>query len=266
MKRLFYLLFLLCIYKADATELLFKPLTANPFEPRIGTVYEEEDDRLRLDIGASFDMVRFGTEDTLSKFKSALGADFFTYTRLRSEGRFKFPVETSDYFFGLNYSCRFELESIALEGRARLSHISSHLVDGYSDNSVFFQEPFVYSREFLDIVLAMDYSGLRPYIGATFVFSYQPEDINKVIPQIGFDWQKPISNIFDFIIGYDLKLDGQNGVASAIHSSQAGVITKISNHFGIFTGIYSYHGNSMHGMFYNTKDSYFGYGFQLIYY
>lgn len=265
MKRivLFFTLVLAC--NAYSSDLLFKPLTANPFEPRIGTIYEEDDDRLRLDIGASFDMVQFG-DSAEDKFISAIGADFFTYTRLRSEGRFKFPVETSDYFFGLNYSCKLQMDDYAIEGRARLSHISSHLVDGYSEDSKFFQEPFVYSREFLDLVFALDYKNLRPYIGACLIFSYQPDDINKIVPQIGIDWETEVNTVFDFSIGYDLKLDGQNGVASAVHAAQGGFIAKVSDHFGIFTGIYYYQGNSMHGMFYNKKDSYFGYGFQLIYY
>ncbi len=265
MKRLILLFIFVSFYSGYSSDLLFKPLTANPFEPRIGTIYEEEDDRLRLDIGASFDMVQFGEKEN-DVFLSAIGADFFTYTRLRSEGRFKFPVETSDYFFGLNYSCRYDLKDYALEGRARLSHISSHLVDGYSEDSKFFQEPFVYSREFLDLVVALDYNNIRPYLGVCLVFSYQPDDINKIIPQFGIDWQKQLNEIFDVSIGYDLKLDGQNSVASAVHAAQGGLIAKVSDHFGIFGGIYYYHGNSMHGMFYDQKDSYFGYGFQLIYY
>ncbi len=265
MKKIALLFLIVFTCKAYSTDLLFKPLTANPFEARIGAIYEEDDNRLRLDIGASFDMVQFGEDDS-DKFKSAIGADFFTYTRLRSEGRFKFPVETSDYFFGLNYSCQYETEDYKWEGRARLSHISSHLVDGYSDNSTFFQEPFVYSREFLDLVVAFDYHNIRPYVGACWVFSYQPDDVNKIIPQIGIDWQKELNEVFDVSMGYDLKLDGQNGVATAVHTAQGGLIAKVSKNFGIFGGIFYYQGKSMHGMFYDQKDSYFGYGFQLIYY
>ncbi len=266
MIKFFICLLLVFTYKAESSDLLFRPLTANTFEPRIGAVYDEEDDNMRLDIGASFDMVKYGLEDSSNNFISAIGADFFTYTRLRSEGRFKFPVETSDYFFGLNYSCQYKTDDVTLEGRVRLSHISSHLVDGYSDNSTFFKAPFVYSREFLDIVLAANYKNIRPYIGFCYVFSYQPDDINTFIPQVGIDWKKRLNDIFDVNIGYDLKLNGQDGIATAVHAAQGGLITKISNHFGIFTGIYFYEGKSMHGMFYDKKDSYFGYGFQLIYY
>ena len=45
-----------------------------------------------------------------------------------------------------------------------------------------------------------------------------------------------------------------------------GITAKVSDFAGIFLGIYAYSGKSMHGMFYNKRDEYFGFGFQIIFY
>ena len=79
-------------------ELLFRPLTANHLESRIGTFYQHTEERLRLDIGHSLDLF----EITNTGFLMRIGGDFFILSRLRSDGRMKFPVETADYYFGFN--------------------------------------------------------------------------------------------------------------------------------------------------------------------
>jgi len=243
--------------------LTFKPLVANVFEPRIGGNYNLNDNNLRLDIGASFDFIKLNEN---SPNEMSIGADFFTYTRLRSENNFKFPVETSDYFFGLNYSANFILFNQELQSRVRLAHISSHLVDGYSDNGGFFKQPFVYSREFFEITLAQyfnynEVNYIRPYIGTKVVFSTQPDDVSIVQGQIGFDLQHEINNFLELSGGINLA----NGEDILNLSSQVGLNFRFIKNVGIFLGYYYYNGNSMHGMFYKEKDNYSAIGFQIIY-
>jgi hypothetical protein len=177
MKNIFYGLLMLIsfTYAQSFDKLLFTPLTANVFEPRIGSSYQFSSDRLRLDIGASFDLMDINISDEV---ETRFGTDFFTYTHLRSEGNFKFPVETSDYFFGINFSAKKSLEDIELSSRLRIAHISSHLVDGYAYKDRFYKEPFVYSREFSDLVLAAKYSGLRGYFGWQVLFSKIPKNFS----------------------------------------------------------------------------------------
>jgi hypothetical protein len=79
--------------------------------------------QLRLDIGTSRDIYRRHCEDKIISF----GADFFTYTRLRGEKEFHFPVETIDYLFGINAGFKKSKPDSEYGFRFRLSHISAHL-------------------------------------------------------------------------------------------------------------------------------------------
>lgn len=255
--------FLVSIQVLANNILTFKPLTANVFEPRIGSFYNLNDEKLRLDIGASFDFVKINEN---SPNEMSIGADFFTYTRLRSENNFKFPVETSDYFFGLNYSANLNLFNEEFQSRFRLAHISSHLVDGYSDKGIFFKMPFVYSREFFDITIAkyLKYSEnnyIRPFIGTKVVFSTQPDDVSIFQGQIGFDFLHTINKNMEISAGLNLA----NGEDMLNTSSQIGLNLKFIKNVGLFFGYYYYNGNSMHGIFYKEKDNYSAIGFQIIY-
>ena len=66
--------------KDNITNPNFKPLLANPYESRLGFIGQPSEERLRMDIGATFDLFRLGKASTF-------GIDMMTYTQLRSEGR-----------------------------------------------------------------------------------------------------------------------------------------------------------------------------------
>ena len=70
-------------------ELNIQPFTSNFLEPRMGVFFQTGQNDLRLDIGASKDIfhTRIFPQANLS-----LGADFFTFTRLRGESGFHFPL------------------------------------------------------------------------------------------------------------------------------------------------------------------------------
>ena len=119
-----------CLYSQTTTEwfpsdLNIQSFTANFLEPRNGFMFALDDNQLRLNIGTSRDVVQVitGTENI------SLGVDFFTYTRLRGEDNFKFPVETIDYLFGLNAGYKINDSNKEMGVRFRFSHISAHLVD-----------------------------------------------------------------------------------------------------------------------------------------
>jgi len=249
-------------------KLLFTPLSANVFEPRVGAIYQFQDEKLRLDIGTSVDMLElYKKEESEIRF----GTDFFTFTRLRSEGRMKFPVETSDYFFGVNFSNKFKYKGLDISSRLRIAHISSHLVDGLSKDGVFDKLPFVYSREFFDFVLASDVKGFRPYAGVNFVFSTKPKDVNQIIPQLGIEF--PVKTLKtstrDFLelkLAYDFKLGGYNYTYLPIHSLQLSCLFLTNDKIGVSLNLNGYTGPSIHGMFYKDKDRYISTGFQIIFY
>jgi hypothetical protein len=228
-------------------------------------MYQFEDNKLRLDIGNSIDLQTIHLTDSLPL---SLGTDFFTLTRLRSEGKLKFPVETADFYFGINGAIKRNL-SETLEGSARLriAHISSHLVDGYANDSIFVrQKPFVYSREFAEGIIAAEFSHtFRFYAGLTYLWATQPRSANRFIPQIGFDGSHKISSSFSINFGYDFKILGVNDVYKGVHALQAGLFLETSTNKGYLLTLYGYRGRSVHGMFFNQDDAYLGTGFQVIF-
>ncbi len=264
MKKTFWAIALLLLTQNlySIEPLLFKPLTANTFEPRMGAIFSLNHDNLRLDIGGSIDLSTLYKSDN-SEIR--LGGDFFTYTRLRSEGRFKFPVETSDYFFGINASGKTQLLENRFDWRVRLSHISSHLVDGYSKNGIFNKPPFVYSREFIDAVGATYYKDVRFYAGLTYIFSTLPKNISKVNPQFGFDSEQKFYKNLYASYGADFNISSIKRKYELNSSAQIGVVFKSTMKTGIGLYYYIYNGWSIHGMFYDEKLSNSGIGFQLIF-
>lgn len=259
------------------SRLNFQPLVANPFEGRVGAIYQFSDNKLRLDIGNSLDVVEFDND-------LAIGADFFTFTRLRSEGNFKFPVETSDYFFGLNFSKKNSIyeqrkasysdeydippeKLFDISYRLRLAHISSHLVDGLANkDGLLNPQPFVYSREFADLVGAIEWTNVRAYAGLTYVWAMQPRDAERLIPQLGIEYKHKLTQKFYAFAAYDFKFIGISDKYVGTHAAQAG-INYVSKYGmpAISLNIYGYHGRSMHGMFYKERDSYIGTGFQFLF-
>ncbi|MDR0927182.1 MAG: DUF1207 domain-containing protein [Ignavibacteria bacterium] len=239
--------------------LLFQPFTANHLEGRIGTFFQPENDKLRLDIGTSLDLLHIYSDSNIT---ARLGGDFFILSRLRSEGHFKFPVETADYYFGLNASAT---TSCNVSARLRVAHISSHLIDGYTDNYEFIQPLFVYSREFVDLAIAYNTKYVRPYIGVTAIFSTIPKDVNTFVPQLGFDFNYPIISPISIAGGYDLKVVGGDNMANVVSNSlQLGVELSLSPTTALSLNYYYYNGYSIHGMFYNQKESYNGFGIQFV--
>ena len=89
------------------------------------------------------------------------------------------------------------LESLSegiLSSRLRVSHISSHFVDGHYDNTVAawkdWRPPVVYSREFLDGVVALEPSSMndkaRIYLGATYLFHVDPKNLARFMADAGW--------------------------------------------------------------------------------
>lgn len=255
---------LLMVFSKTAAkdDLLFKPLTANVFEPRIGTLYQNNTEKVRLDIGHSFDLYRFSAFDST---KFSIGCDFFTFTRLRTAGNFKFPVEAADYLFGVNASTSTKAFDHKLDVRLRIAHISAHLVDGMAIDTILSRSPFVYSREFIDLCAAMSFDPVRIYAGCNLMFHTIPSDPLALTPQLGFDFEQGLSGDFYISGGYDFKLVGMDGTRFGVNAAQCGIEWKTFGNVGLFLGFYLYEGKSMHGMFYNEHDSYTGIGFQVNY-
>ncbi|HLP28509.1 MAG TPA: DUF1207 domain-containing protein [Candidatus Didemnitutus sp.] len=256
------LLLVAVVASTAADDTPFPAPIANPLEARIGLIIQPAVKRLRLDIGASVDVAELFRDSSSGWMR--IGADFMTYTRLRSDGNFKFPVETSDYYFGVNGS--WQAPQSPLQLRMRIAHISSHLVDGMANDSGTFvaRKPFVYSREFVEVLVGWDFGFIRPYAGATYIWARQPHSSDPIVPQAGVDVRFPLSTKLQLRGGYDWKLIGISGTYVTAQAAQIGVFADIWNGRGLMLSAYGYNGRSMHGMYFDTADSYLGIGFQVV--
>ena len=246
------------------SDLNIQPFTAHFLEPKAGFQYLFDLEKVRIDIGTSHDIIHWKAEDESFSF----GADFFTYTRARSEDNFKFPVETVDYLFGVNGSYKSKIEQNEWGARLRFSHISAHLVDGYydseSENWLNGREPFVYSREFFELIGYYRFIGIRIYGGVTYNIHIVPDEIKKGILQAGFDFYATQirTSLFIPFVAYDFKLTGideytgNNIISAGIRFGQPE-----SRGFSILASYFS--GKSVHGEFYDLNESYATIGINL---
>jgi hypothetical protein len=246
------------------SELNIQPSTANFPEPKTGFQYLFDLAKVRIDIGTSHDIIHWIGEDNSFSF----GADFFTYTRARSETNFKFPVETVDYLFGLNGGYKSKPGESEWGGRLRFSHISAHLVDGYYDSAskswMNGREPFVYSKEFFELICYYKIYDLRVYAGITYNIHIVPDEIKKGIFQIGFDYFPAIfkNELFTPFIAFDFRLTGiEEYTGNNIFTAGIKFGQPESRGFSILASYFS--GKSVHGEFYDLNESYATIGINL---
>ncbi len=247
-----------------SSELNVKPYIANFYEPKAGTSFSLYEQFLRLDIGTTQDI--YSIQDSINTY--SFGADLFTYTRLRSENDFKFPVETIDYFFGVNFGFKHLTQNGNYGLRFRLSHVSAHLVDGLYDgqnndwrNGL---SPFVFSKEFIELFPFYQYKNLRTYLGLTYILHVIPEIIGKGIYQFGFDYHLTQLSFGDFtpLVAVDYKISSTSEYAGNI-------ITTIGMKFGKvnskgFSILFTYYnGKSIHGELFNRYEKYSTIGFNV---
>lgn len=246
------------------SELNIQPFTANFIEPKAGFVFGLDENKIRLDIGTSQDIVHLIDQD----FTISFGADLFTYTRLRSTSDFKFPVETIDYLFGINAGYKKILCENEIGLRFRFSHISAHLVDGqYDEQESEWRDgrnPFVFSKEFVEIFPYYRINSFRFYAGLTYIFHIIPENIKKGIYQVGFDYYAlPIATgVFTPFVAYDFKLSGIE-TYSGNNIITAGVKFGKWNKKGFSIHFTYISGKSVHGEYYDLSENYTNIGFNL---
>lgn len=272
MKKFFIVFFLLCgqFFSQDKTEffpddLLIQPFTANILEPKLGFLFQVGENELRLDIGNSIDMLRYKLNDYES---FSFGADLFTYTLLRGETDFHFPVDAVDYLFGINAGYVNKNNGNEYGARFRFSHISAHFVDGHYNNETNGwrdgRTPRVYSREFLELMPYYKFDNLKVYVGITYLIHVTPEEIGKDNYQIGFDYfaENLIAANFTPFIAYDFKLVHIDKY-SGNNSLNAGIKFGKPDGKGVSLYFHYYSGKSIHGEYYDYNKEYSAIGINL---
>lgn len=241
-----------------------QPFTANVIEPKAGFEFLLARSEIRLNVGTSRDFFKVSDENSSVSF----GVDFFTYSLLRSEREFHFPVDAIDYLFGLNTGYKIKDENKEYGFRFRFSHISAHFVDGHFDYGINSwrnrRAPQVYSREFIEIFPFFKFETMRLYTGFTYIFNVTPKNLGKEIYQAGFDYYFTGTGfgIFNPFVAYDFKLSkiekfsGNNSFVLGVKFGQYE-----SKGFSIRFSYLS--GKSIHGEYYDANENYSSIGFNL---
>lgn len=250
-----------------------QPYAANILEPRLGFTFKTDVNALRMDICNSQDIMWYKYDD---KTTLSFGADLFTYTLLRKEKDFHFPVDAVDYLFGVNFGYKKELENnCEIGARLRVSHISTHMVDGhlqnYRDNDG--KQPLywidsipakVYSREFIEFIPYYRYQNLRVYAGYTYVFHIDPGYLGKNIYEAGLEYyfENWLHHNASPFIAYDIKLHKVNNYVA---NNNLIIGLKFGNYqkkgFSIFYNFYN--GMNFHGQYFKYRDKYSALGFNI---
>ena len=68
--------------------------------------------------------------------------------------------------------------------------------------------PFVYSREFIELMPFYEFDNLRCYLGGTYTFHIDPTRLGRYNFQVGFDYfmKNKISEVVTPFVGYDFRL------------------------------------------------------------
>ncbi|MDY0079461.1 MAG: DUF1207 domain-containing protein [Ignavibacteriaceae bacterium] len=247
-------------YELFPESLNILPYKANFLEPRMGFQFRALENDLRLDIGHSKDLIKYISDGGIS---FSFGADFFTFTKLRGEPDFHFPVDAVDYLFGVNFGAKKNILSGEIGARLRISHISAHFVDGHFDptNEKWRdgRKPIVYSREFVEFIPYYKIYYARFYAGITYLFHVVPEDIGKTIIHAGMEYYliSLSSGFLHPVLAYDFKLV-DIGVQSGTNSLSAGFKLGQIDREGVTILYNFYSGYSAHGEYYNVFENYSG--------
>jgi hypothetical protein len=237
---------------------LFEPVKASVIEAKNGVIKDLNRNNLILNIGISSDIIRFNQKD----FSLSLGADFFTYSNLRSEPNFKFPVDAIDYFFGLNFNYRKQIsDNKMLSARMRISHISAHFEDGHSHSYL----TSVYSREFVDLAFGFDLKlkkniYLKNNLSFNYLFHSIPDNFGNISLQYGFEFRYFTVDYFSIYFSNDIKYLEIANNHYLNESMETGIRFGKINSKGISISFNYYDGRDFKGQYYNSYLNYKGIG------
>lgn len=241
---------------------IFHPVEAGIFESRIA-ITKFSNKNIKLDIGGSTDIVQFcNNKDLFSG-----GAEFFTFSYLKSEDNFKFPVDAIDYYFGIFLSHKKNINSsFGLSSRLRIAHISSHLEDGHKYD-VPFPAAVVYSREFVQFDEMLTYNShnivIRNALGLKYLFHTIPDEFGKVAFTYGMDARYSFSKIFSIYFSDELRIESVSGETSGNNNIETGVNIGGLNRTGISVFYTYYDGMDYKGQYYGKYFNSKGIGFKV---
>lgn len=246
-----------------STNLVFVPTESSILEPRMGVTKFTNSQYLTLNIGAAMDLLGYKKKQITYSF----GIDMFTFSNLRSEDNFKFPVDAIDYFFGVNFNYKRKVnEKLDILGRLRISHISSHLEDGhiYENTDTIFT-PFVFSEEFFNLALMSEYNinpdlSFKGLLAANYIFHAIPDEISNFSGQIGLEFRNYFTKIFSIYISNNLNLETVNSNSNLNENFETGFSLGKKNSRSVNFYFDYYDGQDYRGQYYGNYLNYKGLG------
>ncbi|MCX6170968.1 MAG: DUF1207 domain-containing protein [Ignavibacteriales bacterium] len=239
------------------------PFTANQLEPKLGFDFRLNSNQLWLNIGNSLDIIQIKNDYETFSF----GADLFTWTLLKKEDNFHFPVDAVDYMFGVNLGYKTSVHNYSFGGRIRVSHISAHFVDGHYDGVKNEWKdgliPKVFSREFVEMLGFYEFYNLKIYVGGTYLFHVDPAGIGRATLQTGLEYF--MKDLISYNLSPYVAADGK----LRTNDNSRNFALNIGLKFGKIDGrglrlYYQYYkGYDINGEYYNLRREYSSLGLNL---
>ncbi|MER3525139.1 MAG: hypothetical protein C4326_14110 [Ignavibacteria bacterium] len=180
------------------------PLVASYQEPRVGLRKEIGTSKMKVDIGASVDLLEVRpVADSTHRIR--VGIDFFTYALSTSSEGLRLQIDAVDGFFGghIAYIGALDDRSAVLL-RLRLLHLSAHFLDGhFSTTTQTWKEnraPIPFTRDFGELLGFYRFSTsalvLQAYSGCSYATLIRPTAIQRFELLAGFELSSVIGTVF----------------------------------------------------------------------
>ena len=243
---------------------VFRPLVADPFEVRtflsvLGVDFEQDQTTAAsVGIGVNFGLYRWHGQRPGEGWQVSMFSHFASQFDLEADS---YPLINTDFRVGFGLSHRRGEFST----RARLLHQSSHLGDEFllQGNSPTRED---LSVEVLDVAVAWERAGWRPYVGASYIVHAEPASLKKWGLQAGVEYAGSAPVVFGgrLVAGLDYRAREEN-------DWRGGVSAKVGLGFGrhepqqrrgVSVLLEYYDGPSPFGQFYRDIISYYGVALQ----
>lgn len=180
------------------------PLVASYQEPRVGLRKEIGTSRMKVDIGASVDLLEVRpAADSADRIR--VGIDFFTYALSTSSEGLRLQIDAVDGYFGGHIAYIGVLdECSAVLLRLRLLHLSAHFLDGhFSTTTQTWKEnraPIPFTRDFGELLGFYRFSEnsltIQAYGGFSYATLIRPTTIGRFELLAGFELSGVAGTVF----------------------------------------------------------------------
>jgi len=242
---------------------LFKPLFADPKEPRFYLSYRMFDYRSKLyhvavgGYGEFFGLYRSNSAGNGYSWQSSFGGGVHGQFNL---GAPSLDLVNTDYTIGFPFSFRKGAESY----RIAVYHQSSHLGDEFLLHNTI--ERIELSFEALEVIGSYEWKAWRTYYGGEYIVHQGPTDLKPVILHGGCEYYgtEKVLGQGRLVGGWDLKIDQEHDwpINSSLKLGLQFDGTEPNGHY-IRVLAEGYKGFTPYGQFYNDRTTYFGLGVYL---